>query len=557
MIRRGLTYKSVNRRIGIDFELQAETTYYTHFKRIVSEFLYNKETQPNAYKINTSDLKILQDMSNEQLHDYSGRQTLMPKVCMYVAKGILDGIKYAREESGDNIKVDIDEKDIVIIGSDNDITKMFLEKNKKTEVMSGHRCAYYVMIVIAVIRTRFYYTNSYLCELPRFNGFGIDSVINDPIHQEHGLIIMLITLMVIQYHSSIDLDTDETLRNIVSELSIVLVETYKDILHWSRSSMVADSILEANKRINYTNSVICKIQNMIMSRWDAIVLAPPNLFCTIISADQSGEQNIMRVGDYTISVEMAAVSDLSEIMKSYIDKAVLSNSSSYLRDFNRAQVLMTSKGYKQNIFPLTCSIIVILICITISTVVVCVVYGKEINYIGADPFSVITFVVFVEGLVLSIFTTVYKENWSWYDFFRGNIYHDEMNSIVGYEKLKDISKSIYNYNIIQNIILHNRSLLQFYNRDQACYVGHEANGVCELPQRIHTATMLQLNYAIYSTNIGLYYGELEGERWVAEINNEAIHVLPRASGNNVSIEDLCLGNKMIAGTMVKIGNKKC
>lgn len=211
---------------------------------------------------------------------------------------------------------------------------------------------------------------------------------------------------------------------------------------------------------------------------------------------------------------------------------------------------LTNRGFKESVAWLTTTIIVVLILIFIVTLSTVIIFGKEINSIGADPFSVVTLVTFIEGLILSIFTTVYKRNWEWFDFFRGVVYHDKyydtrssIRTKYGYE-LYDIAK------LINMISYTERWFVKNCNNEGACYIMADVHGNITLPQNVNTFIIaaaglrmhqLGVNYYIENTMTDTYYSV------IAEGNT--FHVKSESKDVNTLTNSQIFINRIVAGKL--------
>lgn len=86
---------------------------------------------------------------------------------------------------------------------------------------------------------------------------------------------------------------------------------------------------------------------------------------------------------------------------------------------------ISDRGYKDTVVIPTAIIVVILV-----SVAVLIIYGglskaSWMSIDGVDPTSLASLTLAIEGILLAAYVSMFKDNWSWYDMMRGQLYVED------------------------------------------------------------------------------------------------------------------------------------
>jgi hypothetical protein len=119
--------------------------------------------------------------------------------------------------------------------------------------------------------------------------------------------------------------------------------------------------------------------------------------------------------------------------------------------------VLSLKGYKDIVIWPTVCLLMSMIAITLTVLIAGLRKMPWITIDGVDPTSLTSLIIVLEGIVLALYVSVYKENWSLYDMIRGRLYvSNYYDTSVKFRKqypTKSIIKHVYqNINIYKGIV---------------------------------------------------------------------------------------------------------
>lgn len=86
-----------------------------------------------------------------------------------------------------------------------------------------------------------------------------------------------------------------------------------------------------------------------------------------------------------------------------------------------------------------------------------------------------------------------------------------------------------------------------YNREQSCYIGHEANGDNELPKNISYNLLKNIGCQVFIENDLVYYAYTEDDMWEIVVTNYRSHVNTKLRYTRLQRGKLLLGDTVITG----------
>jgi hypothetical protein len=114
---------------------------------------------------------------------------------------------------------------------------------------------------------------------------------------------------------------------------------------------------------------------------------------------------------------------------------------------------------------------------------------------GVDPTSLTSLVLVIQGLFLSLFMAVYRDNWSWYDMIRGNVYCERYEHLPGHIKKKYTPDNVFKY------IMTNMNTLSYaMSGYDACYVNVNLTGKVRMPERTLLKRLKRCGYDVRNHN---------------------------------------------------------
>jgi hypothetical protein len=115
-------------------------------------------------------------------------------------------------------------------------------------------------------------------------------------------------------------------------------------------------------------------------------------------------------------------------------------------------------------------------------------YSDAVSGVGIDPTSLTSLVIVVDGLLLALFTNVYKDNWSWYEMLRGYYVTRDWHQLHHTDKTVEKSRALIQY------ISKTPSLLPTLDPKTWCYINTLKDGLTTGPDNITLQDLHELGY---------------------------------------------------------------
>jgi hypothetical protein len=155
--------------------------------------------------------------------------------------------------------------------------------------------------------------------------------------------------------------------------------------------------------------------------------------------------------------------------------------------------VITPKGYKLNVkhevyMFMTILMIIFLLCCILS---ICFSDFWVMRLI--DTTSFLSLVLLLEGASISAFTSVYKDNWSWHDMMRGQVFVKDWNQLPQKYKTDAAIKDYITF------IMRNHDLAKYMDPNSNCYLHGLAAGDIIGPKPVKVSMMRECGAIIMNT----------------------------------------------------------
>lgn len=158
---------------------------------------------------------------------------------------------------------------------------------------------------------------------------------------------------------------------------------------------------------------------------------------------------------------------------------------------------ITKDGYVVSVAGLVYTIIVIMALTVILSLILGIHYSDAVSGAGIDPTSLTSLVIVVDGLLLALFTNVYKDNWSWYEMLRGYYITRDWHQLHHTDKTVEKSRALVQY------ISKTPSLLPTLYAKAWCYINTLKDGLTTGPDNITLQGLHQEGYQFLKDTRGM------------------------------------------------------
>lgn len=157
---------------------------------------------------------------------------------------------------------------------------------------------------------------------------------------------------------------------------------------------------------------------------------------------------------------------------------------------------ITNDGYVVSVAGLVYTIIAVMVLTVILSLVLGIHYSDAVSGAGIDPTSLTSLIIVVDGLLLALFTNVYKDNWSWYEMLRGYYVTRDWHQLHHRDKTAEKSRALLQY------ISKTPSLLPTLDAKTWCYINTLKDGLTTGPDNITLQDLHELGYQFLKDSRG-------------------------------------------------------
>jgi hypothetical protein len=126
---------------------------------------------------------------------------------------------------------------------------------------------------------------------------------------------------------------------------------------------------------------------------------------------------------------------------------------------------------------------------------------------GVDFTSLISLIIVAEGVLLTLYTNTYYENWTWFDMLRGQVTKTEWSKLPG--SMRTERKKI----ALLQLLSERKAWAMGLNTKDSCYLLHAGQGKVTGPGKLSVSELKKLKYTVlYDTQQNIscrYTGEIE------------------------------------------------